>query len=249
MTLQTFLRQVIAALLSVSCLVETSAASSPKVPSIDRILFVGNSLTFYNGGLDNHVRLLAESAHPPRILYADQATKGGATLRSLQSQKWVHEKIQKGNYDRVILQDDIPEFKEHRIEPFSEQVRQFDREIRKVGAKPILFMAWPYERLGWVTLEEIAKAHRLIGAELGIPVAPVGLAFQRSRELRLSLSLLGTDKEHETLHGTYLAASVVYYVLFGVSPEGLSYHPTGISAEEATFLQKMASMTVREWQK
>ena len=74
-----------------------------------RLLFVGNSLTYYNGGLENHVRLLAASATPPRILVADRATQGGATLRVLHGLPSVHERIQQGHYDRVILQDDIPE--------------------------------------------------------------------------------------------------------------------------------------------
>ena len=48
-----------------------------------RLLFVGNSLTYYNGGLENHVRLLAASATPARLVEADRATQGGATLRTL----------------------------------------------------------------------------------------------------------------------------------------------------------------------
>jgi len=117
-----------------------------------RLLFVGNSLTYYNGGLENHVRLLAASASPPRILVADRATQGGATLRILHGLPSVHERIQQGHYDQVILQDDLPELTEHSIAPFQEYVRRFDQEIRSHGGRPVLFMAWPYERLGWISL-------------------------------------------------------------------------------------------------
>ena len=212
-----------------------------------RLLFVGNSLTYYNGGLENHVRLLAASATPPRILVADRATQGGATLRILHGLPAVHERIQQGHYDQVILQDDLPELTEHSIAPFQEYVRRFDQEIRSHGGRSVLFMAWPYERLSWISLEQIADAHRSLGAELNVPVAPVGWAFRRSLEARPQLAMLGKDREHETLHGTYLAACVHYATLFGVSPEGLPYRPDGVSADEGAFLQSIAWQTVRAW--
>jgi len=214
-----------------------------------KILFVGNSFTYYNGGLENHVKQLAQSACPPHRIEADRSTQGGATLQIHQSRQAVHERIAGGGYDVVVLQEDIPELKEHRLEPFSEQARRFDAEIRSAGSRCLLFMAWPYTRLNWVTLDQIAQAHRRIGQELGVPVAPVGLAFERSLHARPELAMLGRDKEHETLSGTYLAACVIYANLFGESPVGLVYHPPGVTAEQAGFLQRIAWRTVRDWQK
>ena len=214
-----------------------------------RVLLVGNSFTYYNGGLENHVKALAESAHPPRHLSADRATKGGATLRILHGLDGVHEKMRSGSYDVIILQEDIPELREHSVAPFFEHARLFDREIRELGGQPVLFMAWPYERLNWVTLEQIAQAHRAIGQELGVPVAPVGLAFERAAKARPGLAMLGRDQEHESIPGTYLAANVIFATLFGQNPKGLPYRPAGVSAEEAEFLQGVAWATVQEWER
>ena len=108
-------------------------------------------------------------------------------------------------------------------------------------------MTWPYERLDWVTLEEIAKAHRDIQNELKLSVAPVGVAFQRALVQRPSLDMLIDDKEHESIHGTYLAACVIYSSLFGESPAGLSYTSSGVSIEEAAYLQGIAWDIVQEW--
>ena len=47
-------------------------------------------------------------------------------------------------------------------------------------------------------MDQIAVAHREIGDELGIPVAPVGLAMRRSLKLRPSMAMLG-DKTYTTL--------------------------------------------------
>ena len=42
-------------------------------------------------------------------------------------------------------------------------------------------------------MDQIAMAHREIGDELGIPVAPVGLAMRRSLQLRPSMAMLGSN--------------------------------------------------------
>ena len=61
------------------------------------------------------------------------------------------------------------------------------------------------------------------------------------------MAMLLDDKEHESLHGTYLAACVIYSSLFQKSPVGLAYVPTGVSIEESVFLQGIAWETVQEW--
>ncbi len=224
-------------------------AASPLPQPPRKLLFVGDSFTYCNGGLDNHVTGLANAAGPPRSIVAERATKGGAPLKKLYGLQWVRDKIRGGVFDVVILQDDIPEYREHSPAPFFEYGRLFNREIRNAGGRTVLLMAWPYERLNWVSQSEIAKAHRDLGRELRVPVAPVGLAFQRALAERPTLAMLGPDKEHESIHGTYLAANVIYATLFSESPEGLKYCPAGVSMEEAAFLQRIAWQTVQAWRR
>jgi len=139
-------------------------------------------------------------------------------------------------------------------DPVSIYSRQFDAEIKEAGAEPVLFMAWSYERLNWITMEEIAQAHRDIATELGIEVAPVGLAWQCAMEERPDLDLYDDDREHPSIYGTYLAINVVYATVFGESPIGLAYLPSefagvsDVTEEEAAFLQRIAWETVQEYQ-
>ncbi len=210
---------------------------------------MGDSFTFCNGGLENHVKQLAASARPPRSVIVDSDTQGGATLKILHGRQSIHDKIRGNGYDAVILQDDLPELTEHSVTPFYDYARLFDKEIRNAGSKTVLFMAWPYERLNWISLQEIAKAHREISRELRVPVAPVGTAFERALAERPALPMLGSDKEHETIHGTYLAANVIYATLYGESTVGFTYRPAGVSAEDALFLQRIAWETVQTWRK
>jgi hypothetical protein len=246
----TLLVSLLAALLFSACrpLQASSSTATPVAQAPQKLLFVGDSFTFCNGGLENHVKQLAASARPPRNIVSESDTQGGATLKVLHGRQSVHDKIRAGGYDVVILQDDIPELTEHSVAPFFENARLFDKEIRDSGSKTVLFMAWPYERLNWVTLAEIAQAHLDLGHALRAPVAPVGVAFQRALAERPALAMLGPDKEHESIHGTYLAANVIYATLYGESPVGFKYHPAGVSAEEAAFLQRIAWETVQAWQ-
>ena len=98
----------------VSC-VPKRGQTVAKLP--DKILFVGNSFTYVNNGVENHVRELAASASPPRLIQADSTTQGGATLRIHYGRLEVHDSIREGAYDVVILQEDIPELPEHSVEP------------------------------------------------------------------------------------------------------------------------------------
>ena len=122
------------------------------------ILFVGDSFTYTNDGVNAHVKLLAASSrHTPRILACDSATEGGQMLERLWLKDFIHDTIHGGhipdqhmNYKYVVLQDDIPEYSGHNLDAFPNIVRKFHAEIQGVGAQTILFMAWAYERLPWV---------------------------------------------------------------------------------------------------
>ena len=72
------------------------------------VLFVGNSFTYFNGGVEAHVAGLVASEETPRDLTVEASTIPGATLRVHQSQG-AGERIRDGDFDIVVLQGDIPE--------------------------------------------------------------------------------------------------------------------------------------------
>jgi hypothetical protein len=191
---------------------------------------------------------LAGSASPPLVIEADNVVRPSSSLEQTWKRTKVREVIDNGAYDVVVLQEDLPLTD---VDTFHEYARKFDAEIKEAGAEPVLFMAWP-DSDSEVTIEEIAQAHRDIAAELGVDVAPVGLAWQRAMEERPELDLYYLDGIHPSIHGTYLAINVVYATVFGKSPIGLAYLATrgrvGVTEEEAAFLQRIAWETVQEYQ-
>lgn len=222
-----------------------------------RVLFIGNSLTYYNDGLDQHLNQMVNSSSLPINIEAQRTAKPNANLKSLWIASNAREAINEGNYDVVVLQEDIPITN---VETFHEYARRFVAEIEKSGAKPVLFMAWPYERLGWISMDEIAQAHFDIAMELGVDVAPVGLAMQQAMKEHPEIDMLSGDAEHPSIYGTYLAVAVVYATVFEKSPVGIAYLPPegwyllsnevivrGVTDEEAAFLQRIAWDTVQEY--
>jgi len=208
-------------------------------PPPTRVLFIGNSFTFWNDGLETHVEAL-RAGTGDNTFETYEETQGGASLEVMWDRSNARNRIEQGGFDVVVLQEDIPETS---VESFYTYARLFDEAIRESGAIPVFFMAWDYDRLNWISMDEIANAHWTIAEELDIEVAPVGLAWKRAAEERPSLDMYGGDLEHPSIHGTYLAATTIYSVLFHESPVGLTYTPTqqgGVSQEEAAFLQGVA---------
>lgn len=209
-----------------------------------KILFVGDSFTYFQGGVYTHFEKLAAAAHPPLKVTADKSVFGGAFPHRLWDLNEPVKAIDTGSYDVVVLQEDIPETT---IADFREYARKFVAEVRKNHGVPVLFMAWAYPRLGWISMAEIAQAHREAAKELNVDVAPVGQAWQQASKERPAMNFYGPDREHPNIYGTYLATCVIFATIYNRDPSGLAYAPPSVTTEQAAFLQRIAWQTVQDY--
>ncbi len=200
-----------------------------------RVLFIGNSFTSYNGGLDT---LLAGLAPTCTTASFDQ---GGFTLEEHWNDAAELHSIATGHWDYVVLQDqsqspvvNVAEFRRYTL--------LFDHAIARSGAKTVLLMTWnrPDSAAEGVTTANLSAAYRAAGAALGARVAPAGEAFANALLERPDIVLNNADG-HPTALGSYLAACVVYQTIFGRSTVGITYSGPVGSAEQRTFLQKVAA--------
>jgi hypothetical protein len=203
------------------------------------VLFIGNSFTYLNRGLDKQLEGLAPSTETASVVAGgytlEQHWNGGKALQKLRERKW----------DFVVLQEQsqTPVFDRNK---FFEFARRFDREIRRGGARTVLLMTWerPDSVSYGVTSANMTAAFSELGAELGVMVAPAGAAFARSLRERPGLALYVHDG-HPTGEGSYLAACVLYRTIFGRSPAGNAYSEKNISAENRAYLQRIAAENLR----
>ena len=214
-----------------------AACASPKSP---RILFIGNSYTYFNSGIDKQLQGLA-----PHIA-TSLIGVGGYTLRDHLNAGAATQSIRQAQWDYVVLQE---QSQTPVLDPqkFFEAVRDFDVEVRASGAHTILLMTWerPDSINYGVTTANLAAAYQKVGSELDIPVAPAGLAFARSLSERPDLILYSQDG-HPTLYGTYLAACVLYSTIFGESPVGNLYSDRSISPGIRDYLQGIAALQAHD---
>ena len=180
-----------------------------------RVLFIGNSHTYYNE-MPHIVQQLMEAAGQP--IDVTMLSKGGAHLSDHIANEQTRFNILYGKYDFVILQEvtlGFPETKE-----YMECVQTLKGWCDEVGVPCGLYMNFadgndnpPQE-----TLENVVSA---IGNYLGLKVARAGAAFQRAKQFLSDIDLYGEDNRHASYHGSYLIALTIAHDFFGVEPKGL----------------------------
>ena len=226
--------------------VNLPAAEEPAVASVpppQDILFVGNSFTFYNNGLHNHLRMMMQAGgwESGRLR---SMTISGATLS--EHAPALPAILESNSWDVVILQGHSMEaIDERRIDGFRKSVRDYAAAIRSTGAQPVLFMTWSRTHLP-EQITALNKNYTAAGNETGSLVVPVGLAFDRLSRQQDDIVLRMNDRRHPTLAGAYLATCTFYAAFFGVSPVGISY-TAGLNEEIANVLQHIAATTVSEY--
>ena len=219
------------------CLIVFALASCKSQSSI-RILLIGNSFITYNGGVAKQLQAIAPSADIAEIAV------GGYTLEDHWNKGDALKTIQQGGRTFVVLQEQsqTPVFSRQK---FFDAVRKFNSEILKNKATTILLMTWerPDSARSGVTAENLASAYQSIGTQLGIIIAPAGLAFARSRREKPELALSIQDG-HPTPSGTFLAACVLYAKLMKQNPIGNAYTDASIAPEVGNYLKRVAWETV-----
>jgi hypothetical protein len=220
--------------LLIVCLTLSVLESCDNQPST-HILLIGNSYTFFNGGLDKQLKGLAPTAETECVAV------GGYTLESHWNNGNALRKIRETKWDYVVLQEQsqIPVTNQKQFYDFA---GKFDEEIRRSGAKTILLMTWerPDSKQYGVTTENIAATYTDLGKQLGAKVAPAGKAFARALRSRPDLALYSQDG-HPTMEGTYLAACVLYKTIFEQSPVGNPFSEPSVQADTRDFLQQTAA--------
>jgi hypothetical protein len=191
----------------------------------EKILFVGNSFTFY-WNLPSLVESMAMEKGIKLDIY--QSTAGSATLKDhWEGQRGLSTKkvIANNDFRTIILQ-------EHSSSPLlkpAESKDYFIRFIKLVKEKKsevILYGTWMYPAKpligkSFIGVDPIQEALRPISIKTGSRIAPVGTAFRLFQKEHPEISIYTSDNKHPSAVGTYLAACVFFKMITGESPLGL----------------------------
>lgn len=202
------------------------------------MLFIGNSFTYYNNGIDRLLRPMAEERFPDRTFEIDSLTRPSETFRGHYRHAATDRRLDAREWHYVILQAASFEPARERSRPdFLDYGGRLIEAVRERGAEPVLFQTWAWQS-DPAMHAGLAGGYELLGGRHGVRVAPVGEAWEAVRQ-RGPVDFLHADNRHPSRYGSYLAACVFFAVLFGESPEGLAFD-AGLPHEAADFLQRVA---------
>jgi hypothetical protein len=221
---------------------QTQAQAQTQSPS-PRVLFIGNSYTYFNN-LPEMLRGLAASRG--LAIDVEMATTGGWKL----SDHWTHADsaahrlLRDRKWDIVVLQEQsvlgstVVIDGVARVGPddqFQRYAKLWQEEIHRAGMTPAFYMTWarkgapedqtPLDRA-------YSSAARAAGADAII--VPVGRAWKGAREHHADIELFQPDGSHPSPAGTYLAACTFFAALFDRSPLGLPATVTGALIDPET---------------
>ena len=205
-----------------------------------RILFIGNSYTYYN-------RMPETLAHIARAESLDwtveSVTKGGWSFAHyIHPEDEMHaplkEKLAQA-WDCILLQEQSLRPVDGR-DTFLRTAEALCGMISPRPAKLIYYVTWgrddaspQLEKLGMSRLEMTERLHDAYAEAArrtnGI-LSDVGGAFAYTRAHFPHLPLYHTDGSHPSPEGSYLAALIHYHTITGTLPEKIRYIPEGLDA-------------------
>jgi len=183
-------------------------------PNSLNILFIGNSLTYYNdlpGILEvflaagevgtTHIEVVAH----PNVALIDH---------------WQGEalgKVREGGWDFVIMQQgaSASEGRPYLLD----YAARFAEEIKAIGGAPALFMVWPAQSRLY-DFDGVFSSYLQAALNVSGYFFPCGQAWRIAWETEPDLTFYA-DNLHATPMGSYLAAAVMYEQITGLSPIGL----------------------------
>jgi hypothetical protein len=216
-----------------------------------RVLFVGNSFTFYNDMPHMLHELAAEDPGAPPV-FAVARVRGSWTLEGATDDKGFVSLVDEIDWDAVVLQERswyLAESQDSWMDetyPYADDLR---RKIEAGGDPGFLFETWAYrdgvekrDSYEWMQ-GRLGDGYDRLGARLGMDVVPVGNAWYAVRKLRPELDLYDGDGRHPNRAGSYLTACVFYAQLTGRDPTR-SRFTAGLDPADARFLQETAYAAV-----
>lgn len=184
-----------------------------------RVLFVGNSYTYFEN-LAQMVSVISDDT-PTKLITKKSVVGGGKLSEHWQDKRGLktREIIKNGNFDIVVLQDHSMGAI-HEPDSLLIYAKLLCDFIKENGAKPYLYLTWAREKVPQYQ-NQINEMYERVAAENNALLVPVGKAWELAMQLRPKIELFDVDGSHPNKLGTFLTACTFVNSLSGEIPDEL----------------------------
>lgn len=193
-------------------------------PDSVRILWIGNSFTFYND-VPKMVEDMGKLNEIP--ISTTRVLKGGEKFSGHLQNPELHRQLEKGCWDYVVMQEfsSTPAYSTKYV---SENILPYAAEIDSIAkkyspeAQTVYYMTWghkngntrqtdyPLDDTYESMQDRITTTYTDMAYENGGMLAPVGVAWKNIRKSHPEIELYIEDNFHPSLAGSYLAANTLF---------------------------------------
>lgn len=182
-----------------------------------RVLFVGNSYTFY-GNMPHLVAQMAKAQKRPLIVKS--SVKGGASFEDhwKGNRKLITRQIiEKQRFDIVVLQEQStrPITDPDSTLKYAKLLGEFIKQHG--GATPYFYLTWAKENAP-DQQAKLTDTYQKAAQQTGGKIIPIGIAWGIAREKYPHWKLYLEDLSHPTQLGAHLTAFVMYNYLTNTEP-------------------------------
>lgn len=217
----------------------TGCKSNQQKGSTDEnILFIGNSYTYRNKGVDQHLHDLITSSRTSKIRkFITRAAKGKFHLYSHWKDIDTQLKVNSKNWHKVVLQEysagPIKEPKNFEI--FG---RKWANRIRKINPKAeiYLYATWGYKLRSDMT-DSLYQQYTKLADKINAKVIPVGLMWKK---ISHKINLYDGDGAHPNRKGTFINACLFYEYMENKDVRKTKHTDTRLPVETQKLLKELA---------
>lgn len=212
----------------------------PRDPKEISVLFLGNSLTYFNQ-MPQMTHVLGN--REPRPLRVESVTRSGVNLDQVWNDTEALKRLWQQRWDYVVLQGGGGGVGPlNKPDVFEKSLVRLTNEVRRSGATPLLFMTWPRDP---ATAEQHIAASQAMVKRANLRVAPVGIAWIALEKSGAVRNLLW-DSVHPNAFGSYLIACTVYSAIYNKPAHGLPYDFRALAMKDEFYDAALREQVIAE---
>ena len=209
-----------------------------KIEPIEKsILFIGNSYTYRNEGVDYHLSQLTKELSDSIHYTIERAAKGKYHLYSHWEDDYTKTKVASRKWDKVVLQ-------EYSKGPIADSTNFFkygqlwkENLLKNNPATELfLFATWEYKGVNGMA-DSLNVRYTELAKRIGATKIPIGLLW---KSIEAEINLYEEDEAHPNRIGTFLNACLFYEYLIKKDVTQTSYFDNVIDRSLQVQLKKWA---------